>query len=273
MVNRCVSYAYFRNPNSVYEKEKGNSAKQFEQFLPLLIRAHHLIWGGFDLLIHHDEEVKSLPYWPALDRMVGAGLLKLVPCGNAERLCEAMLWRLKPVWAGYDVVVCRDIDAIPAPFDRRIVDEWLDSRKAVGVVHWCAAHSGVMGGTLSVRSKRFAELLGYASWGSFILDNFWCSLKAHGDDQHVLNRLFPRFARETLVHDLHHKTGDMPGAEIRTRIRDGYTDPALLASFDHGVADQLSKGCGVCWDPKEALEFYDRIQNPVMDKIRECERG
>ncbi len=34
-------------------------------------------------------------------------------------------------------LVCRDIDAIPAPFDRRIVNEWLDSGKVVSVVHWC----------------------------------------------------------------------------------------------------------------------------------------
>jgi len=272
MSNHCVSYAYFRSPQSVYEKEKGNAAKQFEQFLPLLVRCHQLLWEGFDLVIHHDNEVTSLPYWPALSRMASAGLLKLIPCGKAEKLCEAMLWRMKPVWSGgYSTVTCRDIDTIPAPFDRRLVMEWLESGKAVSVVHWCSAHSGVMGGTTSVRSKRFQELLGYGSWEAFITDNSWCSLRAHGDDQHILNRLYPRFANETLIHDLHHAVGDMPGAEVRTRIRDG-DDATLRASFDHGYADHLSKGCGVCWDPKEALAFYDSIKSPVIDQIRELEK-
>ncbi len=273
-MKHCVSYAYFRSPQSVYESLKGNSALQFEQFLPLIVRAHHVIWCGVDLVIHHDEAITSLPYWPALQRFSGAGLLRLIPCGRAERLCEAMLWRMKPVWSGeYDAVVCRDIDYIPGPYERAIFGEWLESGKAVSIIHWAPAHAGVMGGTLSVRSGRFRELVGYPSWEAMISDSH-VSLKEHGDDQHLLNRLLPRFAREVLVHDFRQKETDLgQGVEVRRTIRGYSGDDVLLSSTDRSAADQLTKGCGVCWDPAEALAYYDPLDFPVLREIKRIERG
>lgn len=276
-MRRVVSYSYFRHRNSVYEKEKGNSALQFEIFLPLVVRAHAVLWPGWTLRLSHDGEVALLPYFRALAAMHREGLVELVHHGNAETLCGAggMLERLRPVWEGdWDTVVCRDIDVIPAPFDRRAVEEWLASGRAVHVIHWAGAHSGVMGGTTSVRSARFRELVACRGFDEFLARGTRKGLTylKHGDDQHLLNQHWKAIAGETLVHDLHHRVGDMPGAEVRTQIMDQNPDDILHASFDHGAADHLSKGCGVCWDPREALAFYAAIDHPAVRRIQEIER-
>lgn len=277
-MNRVVSYSYFRNANSCYEKQKGNSALQFEQFLALLVRAHHVLWSGWRLRIAHDDEVTKLPYFQKLERMAGSGLLELAPFGKSKTLCglTGMLERMRPIFEGdAEVVVCRDIDVIPAPFDRRAVEEWLASGKAVHVVHWSKEHSGYMGGTTSVRSARFRELIHCNSLEKFIERGATAGLSyhIHGDDQHLLNNHMPLMARETLVHDLHHIVGDMPGCEIRTKISDYTPDDILKASFKHDEADHLSPGCGICWEPAEALKFYDAIDSPIIRSIQMLEKG
>lgn len=278
MTNRVVSYSYFRNANSCYELEKGNSAEQFQQFLGLMVRAHHVLWKGWRLRIAHDDEVTKLPYFPSLERMAKEGLLELAPFGKSNTLCgiTGMLERLRPVFEGdAEIVVSRDIDVIPAPFDRRAVEEWIASDKAVHVIHWAQAHSGYMGGTLAVRCARFRELIGCDSLEKFVKrgSDRGLTYHAHGDDQHLLNQHMPLLAVNTLVHDLHHKVGDMPGCEIRTKISDYTPDDILKASFKHDEADHLSPGCGICWDPTEALKFYDAIDTPIIRSIRMLEQG
>lgn len=274
-MKRVVSYSYFRNANSGYEREKGDSALQYQQFLGLVIRAHHVLWNGWAMRLAHDRHVTTLSYWGAVERMAGLGLLELHPFGESRTLCgeTGMLERARPVFeSDIDVVVCRDIDIIPAPFDRQSVEEWLESGKAVHVVHWASAHSGVMGGTTSVRAEAFRRLVGFDSLESMIASQPDLTMQKHGDDQHLLNRLLPRFAADTLVHDIHHQVGDMgPACEVRTRIAPfrPVAFPPELVTF---AADNLSPGIGLCEEPAPALAFYDSLNLPVMEKIRKCEK-
>jgi len=275
---KIVSYAYFRHRSSPYEQPKGDAALQFEQFLPLLVRAHHVIWPGWDLMIYHDDHVQSLPYFEKLLRFQDAGLLRLVDMFHAVTLCESMLWRMRPIW--YDnaeIVVVRDIDTITSPADRRCVEEFIASGLSTHVVHFASAHSGVMGGTTAVRCLTFRELTGYASWKEFSED---CARRftpeewnVQGCDQHFLNRyVLPKVKDSLLLHELHHQVRDMgvPPENIRRVI----TAPLPGDIYEDALrdGDALSPGIGICEEPAPPLKFYDSLDIPVIKQIQELEK-
>lgn len=271
-MKRVVSYALFESEASIYRKLKGKSLLQFLKFLPLIVRAHHVLWKGWELRIHHDYEAHKEPYFASLERMNDEGLLTLVPMGKADRLCEAMLWRMAPAFEqDVDAVVCRDLDVIPGAWDRWAVDEWLASGRAVHVVHFAAAHSGIMGGTLAVRPAKFLEMIACKTFHCFAYNarKNGISLETHGDDQHWLNRMHAQLCPDMLIHELHHEVGDLPAAEIRREI-----NPIHGTIFEPSVSrlKTISPGIGVCDEPAPALAYYDSLPLPVMRQIRECEK-
>jgi len=281
-----VSYAFFRNAASAYEHPNCGEArgKVFVNYLRLIVRAHHAVWNGWELRIAHDDRVREFLYFKALERMQDVGLLKLAPFGESKTLCGlgGMLERLRPVWEpGVDYVVCRDVDAVPMPKDRRAVEEFRASGKAVHVIHDASAHSGVMGGTLAVKAWPFRELVNARSLEQFIaqrgLEIDW---NQHGSDQRLLNEYCLCFPQETLVHELHHLVGDLPGAEIRTRV-----DIETPKDINPDVAtfgDTFSRIIGGCADVEAPYHFYDNSGSPDIDEwdgrpswlrsIHECER-
>lgn len=271
MIRKIVSYAFFRSTTSVYEKEKGDASLQFSQFLAMLVRAHYCIWRGYEFRLHHDDHVTTNEYWPALRKMTDMGLLTLKYCGPSKALCTSMLWRMKPVFEGDDqIVVCRDVDSVPMLRDRLCVEEWLRSGLTVNAIHDNAAHSGVMGGTTSVRSKRFKELLAVDSMDAFLALGEDFDWTKQGADQHLLNRLLPRFATETLVHELHHRVNDMGAVRVRdTVVAPGFVfdGPDKALSFSDGLCSTV----GGCTDPKAAFDFYDTCEFPELEIIRRCE--
>jgi hypothetical protein len=277
MLRKIVSYSYFRSPTSVYEQVSRGKKRgfQFAQFMPMLVRAHHAIWSGFEMRIHHDKSVRALPYWPVLEELHARGKLALVDCGDAEALCCSMLWRLKPAFEEEDaIVVCRDVDSVPMPRDRRAVEEWMASGHAVHCIHSANAHSGVMGGTTAVRSRLFRELTGCCTLEQFIQRGIGIDFSKHGADQDLLNRHLPLFAKQTLVHELDHNVGDMGPVEVRRWISDqlaGYL-PAAVLVFEPQL-DALCKIIGGCEEPLPAFDAYDALKLPEGGVIREVEKS
>lgn len=271
-----ISYSIFESETSVYRKEKGQSILQFSQFLPLLIRGHYCVWRGYEMRLHYDTMAPQLPYWPAMRRMHEEGLVTLVACGQADPLCKSMLWRMLPVFTEEDaVVVCRDIDSVPMPRDRACVEEWLSSGKTVHCIHDNAAHSGIMGGTTSVHSKRFRELIGCQKWKEFVDKGADLDWSKHGVDQHLLNRLLPTFAADTLIHELHHKHDDMGPVEIREQIElaGAPTLGKWFPSLGPNQAANTNALCfiGGCTDPQQPIDHFNAIDFPELKQIRWCE--
>ena len=193
-------------------------------------------------------------------------------CGEAKHLCEAMLWRMLPAFGdASDAVVCRDLDVIPGPLDRMAVEEWLASGRAIHVVHFASAHSGIMGGTTSVRPKKFRELLHCYTFADFISRGHKAGITfdVHGDDQHLLNMHHSALTCDMLIHELDHDVGDLPAVDIRHEV-------SALTPSDIPIglvrANSISKGIGVCDDPTEATVFYDGLDLDVIRLIQRCER-
>ena len=282
-MSKIVSYSIFESPDSVYAKEKGRSILQFTQFLPLLVRAHQVLWNGWEMWLHHDDGFTQDPYYPALVKMQHCGLVKLIRCGPSEHMCVSMLWRLKPAFeVPADCVVCRDIDGIPSPLDRLAVEEWWQSGRGIHVVHHAGAHAGIMGGTFGVRPSQFKSLLYHATWDEFLERGRRAKITfdKHGDDQHLLNQHWPSLVSDMLLHELHHDTGDLPAKDIRRVVSGG--DAHVFrwpAAVDFGLpqdtidkADSLSPGIGICSDPAPALAFYDGLNSDQLRQIRDCEK-
>src|SRR3990167_6523201 len=70
------------------------------RFLAAWVRAHHALFPGYELRIHHDHHLFSTNYGGTLCGLSRRGLVKLVyvPARPGMGKCEAMLWRLVPLW-------------------------------------------------------------------------------------------------------------------------------------------------------------------------------
>jgi len=263
--NGVVSYALFRSPTSVYEKEKGDSSLQFQQFLPVVLRGHFAIWRGWKLRIHVSEECLTLPYITVLSELTHAGLVELRLPGWAPPHCRAMLWRFKPVFDIPDgIVVMRDLDSIPCIRDRAAVSEFAESDKNLHVVHDNPAHGGIMGGTTAVKALRFRVRTHWHYETDFekklesLTEKCW---SRHGSDQDFLNEaISPYFVGDTLVHtfDPSNPRRIPEGAEVR--------------EFRHS---RVTKGIGVCEEPYPWLVKFSTMENrpKEFDVIEEAEKS
>ena len=262
----AVSYAIFRSATSVYEAEKGNSLLQFEQFLPVIVRAHPKVWTGWDMVVHHDDEVEKLPYFQVLRRLQEAGRLNLVFVRRAADvgLCRAMLWRMRPVFGSeYEHVVCRDVDSIPSVVDAQIVREWIGSEKTLHVIHDNPAHGGIMGGTLGVRCAAFRSALPTPygnSWADFedLLSRTFSreQWNRHGADQDFLNVYVAPLVGDNLL--LHTSNGVDP-----KRMHSGVEVRAIVQKSAIGVCDWPARHLGAF--PSEEI---DRIERECRVRVR-----
>lgn len=269
-MTNAVSYAYFRHRSSIYEKIKGNAGIQFAQFLPMLVRAHHVVWEGWDMVIHHDDEVVGLPYFDVLIRLHEAGLLRLRHEGEAPSLCGAMLWRMLPIFTGeYEYVACRDVDAMPMPRDRKCVEEFIASGMTMHCIHDNASHSGLMGGMIAVNCKQFVDRF---SGDLTFSGEGW---NVQGKDQNWLNREIEPLVRHSLMIHTSKPFDSDPCASLRQI-------PPRVAAADQvargiGVpdpeADAVAPGIGVCDWPSKAFAYYDAMDIPIINKIKEIEQG
>lgn len=189
---RVFSVSFFRNWASAYESERAGAGRGvfFVNFLRSLVRNHWAVWPDWQLWIHHDEKARAFPYWKSVERMAEKGLLRLFYMGEAKRLCEAMLWRMIPVWnSDAEIVLCRDLDALSTPRERKCVDRWIDSGKAISALHDSESHSSaaLMGGMVGFRTEWIRER--FDSWIDLIsrASKHGIDLSKHGSDQQLLN--------------------------------------------------------------------------------------
>jgi hypothetical protein len=263
-----VSLAFFRHAASNYESERCGEARGifFVNFLRALVRAHHFCWGGWQLRIHHDGLAMQFPYFRALQVMEARGLLRLVDCGPAETLCGSMLWRMKPLWEDEtDYLACRDVDSLPMPRDRRMVEEFVRSGKTAHAILDSESHSGpYMGGMTAWHAPSVRrEMPGVESLGMMLLAargrGIQFDLDVHGADQKVLNgMLAPTLVRNTLVHQ---RRQDLL-YECETR---------MCAPQIHEL-DKVVRHIGAGYDVEKAMGVLAGLEYPEKGMIEACER-
>lgn len=188
------SLAFYRHDASEYERADVGASRGafFKGYVRAVVRAFWSVWPDWSLWIHHDERVTEFEEFALLRRYEMAGLVRLVPCGEAKTLTGAMLWRLKPCFdPGVERVLCRDIDSLPQPRERVAVERWMASGKPVSALHDSVSHAGtvLLGGMCGFDARWIRERwtwdLIQASMNASGID-----FNRKGGDQHFLNGIF-----------------------------------------------------------------------------------
>ncbi len=205
-MTRVMSYTLFEHERSPYchagwSGDRG--FRFFRRYLPWIVRAHHMVFQGYELRIHHDAAIDAYPYGQALRELERRGFLRLVDCGRAETLCGSMLWRMLPIWdPEVSHVWCRDVDSIPLPRDRWACEAFVASGKAVHSLHDSTSHgSNLCGGLVGFDCARFRQLTGFASLAD-IIAAYGCTLDQQGADQMLLNSVVAPRVRDQVLNVL-----------------------------------------------------------------------
>ncbi len=269
---RILAYSLFCAPNPIYWRSDATADRisAYARFLPAMIRAHHAIWPGYELRIYHDDIARLHPYFAALTRMHDRGLLRLVPCGGAPALTLAMLWRMRPIFDGDDIVMTCDLDSLPLLRLRRFVEEFAASGKAVMLVHGCESHNIVGGGMLGIRPARFRELVGASTWEEFIAlagDHGWSGYAA--DEEFLRHTIWERVTDEAIVFSNNEERIIRCVDQRRAPAQEAPSDllPEVRERGDHFAPYIGSAG----YDLDAALDFYDALPLPAIQDISACE--
>lgn len=161
------------------------------------VRMNRLLFPGWVVVLETDQST-YLGFKNLFDK-----------CGIEVRvnkpapLCEAMLWRLKPifemnednVWK-YSHVLCRDTDSPPTYREAQAVQYWINRDKAVHAITDSVSHTlPMLGGMIGARPDYFCERVAQ-SWEEMIELGQGMSFEKKGTDQAFLNRcIYPRFAQ------------------------------------------------------------------------------
>lgn len=261
-------------------------------YLPAFVRAHHALFPGYELRVHHDDGIFNAPYGATLFGLQARGLVRLVNMPSHEGMgkCAKMLWRLAPAWDDtVDFVFSRDVDGLPTYRERRATEEFvasaLDGEVEAWTVHDSLSHAGMMGGlcgfnALSLRAlaPSFEDFLAAAGFD----DERWAQ---HGADQDYINarvapklRIFEHSVFLWLDEDgktrRYRKPTDWGDGRRSVRFvteLPAFDDPRVPADI-RDASDRLINHMGTAGFPLDrALTFY-ATRCPVIEQIAEAER-
>ena len=261
---KVFSLSWFRHSDSGYESDRCGASKGifFMGHLPAVIRAQQYVFPDWKLIVHHDDRVMDLPYFPAMLKMHEKGVLELVYMGKAETLTGSMLWRLAPLFYPHvSVVACRDIDSLPMERDRKMLEAFVADPKATAhVLHDSESHSGpLMGGLSSFKGAEFRRVIGGVEAMHSELTPWIDRLRVLGGDQHFMNNvLYPKMAQGLMIH-------------TRRQMTNYRCYKALPALPQETELDHVIKHVGASFDCVKALKILSEKDYPTKALIEECE--
>ena len=198
---RALSYAVFRHP----------SAETFEyrayvRGMCFNLRMNKLLYPGWDTAVCVDGDTAAR--YGDLFTALGATVTREA---GGRPLCEAMLWRMKPIFSGpdgpsesprYTHLLCRDADAITTYREAAAVTEWVASGATAHAIHDDPQHTAhLMGGMSGFECQKLRAATGYTSWRGMIASSG--DLSERGSAQTALAKhIYPKLRRATLKHDL-----------------------------------------------------------------------
>lgn len=258
-------------------------------YLAAYVRAHHSLFPGWELRIHHDEAMFCSNYGAELHAMQARGLVRLVflPSRPGQGKCERMMHRYAPAWdPRVNYVVARDVDGITTWRDRRAVEEWIASGLDAHTIHDSPSHSGMMGGLCAFKAEAlraiaptfeaFVAMAGYS-------DAEWA---VHGADQTFLNSkiaerlsifehsVFTAFAEDGVTRLVRKPSewGSHGKRSARFETEIAAFDDAGVSVAAWDGSDALVAHMGAAgYDWRTAIKLYD-AHCPAGAAIREAER-
>ena len=182
----------------------------------------HTVWGyltlfpDWELRIYHDKGLYDNYYGGALLRMQEKGLLKLIYMGQESAISRAMLWRLESLFdSEVEYVLCRDTDHNPTIREKKMVEQFVQSKKALHCIQDNIAHvCPMLGGMIGFDAKAFRSIFTDMSVDNLLKSFRWNKdrLTEHGDDQNFMNKhLWPKLKSSSALHTVR---GNEAGASI-----------------------------------------------------------
>ena len=253
---------------SLFWAGKDDHAKLYTNGLRATVLAHHNVYPGWELRIHHDGSLHLDKDAERLIAFAELGLVQLVHVKPATRICEAMLWRMLPVFdqnVGY--TLCRDLDALVIPRERLMTEDFIQSGAGMHCINDHPQHGApIMGGMCSFKGDIFRTLTGRDSFEKLI-EGF--TLDTHGDDQDLLMaRVWPSMQHSLCEHRIAGRDST-PGAVASfkyTRTKDA--DIKDMTDVVRDRADGLIPFLGVPgFGHKRVEEFFLKDGNQQIAKM------
>lgn len=242
---------------------------RFYETVPVILRAHHSVYPGWQIRIHHDTAATDSGYWQTLLRLDKQGLVKLVHVDDEPRYTRAMLWRLLPIWTDAEVCFCRDLDALPMPKERRAVEMFMSMPKYIahGINDNPAHGIPLMGGMCGFRCEGFRQRTGLESFAELAdaRPRHWGD---HGTDQVVIGELWPLLADRALINRMHsgataYRDCECVCGDFAWPLPD--VMPEVEAQGDRFINYIGAAGTNTPWP--EMIRFYDDNANDAVRAI------
>lgn len=186
-------------------KPKQNNCFQFESYLSglmLSIRFNRLVYPEWTTVLELDHSTYNA-YIKIFSKLEQQNIIKINLHADDAKLCEAMLWRLSPVfeykhpdWV-YTHVICRDLDSLSTYRDAQCVQMWINSDKAAHAITDSVSHDvAMLGGMIGFQPKYIAEKLNISTF-SELMTKCSIDLSLKGSDQTFINSfIYPRLAQK-----------------------------------------------------------------------------
>jgi len=206
--NRVISYSLFG-----YGKITPNNCFEFNSYLrglTLNIRLAHLLYPNWRIALHVDTATYN-----AFKCLFNELELVIEVCDDAE-LTKAMLWRLKPCFQQYDVVLCRDLDSPLTYLEAQAVQYWINKEsKACHAITDSISHNiPMLGGMIGFRPNLFRATVNFQSWEEMIA-SYSVNWNIKGSDQNFLNaKIYPLFSQPSLDSITQHYLKGMPNTHL-----------------------------------------------------------
>lgn len=187
-----------------YERKQQENCFSFDSYLRgffICLRFNRLIYPEWITILETDKSTYSA-FGNLFDELQNEKI-KININNDGAQLCEAMLWRLKPVFEmenqkwKYTHVLCRDIDSPSSYREAQAVQYWINKDKAMHAITDSISHViPLMGGMIGIRPDYFTDKMECKLFSELMSKNK-IDLSKKGSDQIFLNEIiYPQFARQ-----------------------------------------------------------------------------
>ena len=193
---KVISYSLFG-----YDRVKPENCFDFNSYLrglTLCLRFNRLLYPDWQTILQTD--VATYEAFENLFKPLEAnGTLIVEKNRNGAKLCEAMLWRLKPIFNS-DVthVLCRDLDSPATYREAQAVQYWVNNgSKVLHAITDSVSHDlPLLGGMIGIQAGYFRDRLQMYGFKD-LMELCHIDLSVKGSDQTFLNQvIYPYFGQK-----------------------------------------------------------------------------
>jgi len=186
-----------------YERGRAENCFDFNSYLRglmICLRMNTLIYPDWKTVLETDENTYN-GFKTLFDKLIEQEIIIIEINKNNTKLCEAMLWRLKPIfWKKnkFTHILCRDLVSPATYREAQAVNYWVNQReKAMHAITDSISHDvALMGGMIGIMPEHFIHKTSCYTFEDLMKkSNIDYSTK--GSDQVFLNQnIYPMFAQK-----------------------------------------------------------------------------